>query len=130
MKVAIIGSRHFNDYELLEQAIQESGFDITEECCGEASGADTIGRLWAEDHGIPVTSFPADWDNTEVPGAVVKINSWGKKYNAKAGFRRNTEMITYADAVIAMWDGISPGTRHAVREAERLKKPIFVKQFP
>lgn len=129
MKVAIIGSRHFDNYELLEKAVQESGFAITEECCGEAEGADTLGRIWAEVNLIPVTSFPADWDDTNAPGAVVKINSRGKCYNSRAGFNRNTEMINYADGVIALWDGKSPGTRHALREGKRLKKLIFVKQF-
>jgi len=129
MKVAIIGSRNFIDKMLLEQAIQESGFNITEECCGEAPGADTLGRVWAEEKGIPVVSFPADWDNLDVPGAIIRVNAWGKKYNVRAGKDRNTKMITYADAIIAFWDGSSPGTRHSIREAERLKKPIFIKQF-
>ena len=129
MKVAIIGSRHFGDFQLLEEAIYESGFNITEECCGKADGADTLGEIWASKLEIPVTPFPAAWSDLEAPGAIIKINRYGEKYNAKAGHDRNTRMISYADAVIALWDGISPGTRHAIREAKRLNKPIFVKYF-
>lgn len=80
MRLAIVGSRSFNNYELLEWAIQDSELTVTEVVCGEAPGADTLGRLWAEDHGIPVASFPAEWDNLEAPGAVVKVNRWGKHY--------------------------------------------------
>lgn len=129
MKVAIIGSRHFSDLKLLEEAISESGFHITEECCGEAPGADSLGREWAESLGLPIKSFPAAWSNIEAPGALIKINRYGDKYNARAGHDRNTEMVTYADAVIALWDGVSPGTKHALREAKRLGRPVFVKLF-
>ena len=129
MKVAIIGSRYFDDDRLLEEAIYESGFKITEECCGEASGADTLGGLWAKKLGIPVKPFPSELSNLDAPGAFIKINKYGEKYNAKAGFDRNAKMIAYADAVIALWDGISPGTKDALREAKRLGKLVFIKKF-
>lgn len=128
MKVAIVGSRGFSSYELLEEAIKESGFEITEVVCGEAPGADTIGRLWAEDHSIPVASFPADWKNIDVPGAVIKSNSYGF-YNAIAGKMRNIEMAVYCDAVIACWDQKSPGTRHMIEQSGIRGKKVFVKHF-
>jgi len=34
------------------------------------SGADQLAREWAEDRGVDVDPYPADWDNIERPGAV------------------------------------------------------------
>jgi hypothetical protein len=45
---------------------------------GEMSGADQLAREWAEDRGVDVDPYPADWDNIERPGAVVKRNCRGK----------------------------------------------------
>jgi hypothetical protein len=132
MRVAIVGSRGFDfpeAYGILEEAIKESGFEITEVVCGEAPGAGTVGRLWAEDHGIPVVSFPARWDDVSVKGAVVKTNKWGKPYNAIAGKMRNIEMAVYCDAVIACWDRKSPGTRHMIEQSGIRGKKVFVKHY-
>ena len=65
--------------------------------------------------GIPIKPFPAKWDDLEAPGAVIRVNSWGKKYNAKAGIDRNAEMIEEADAV-ALFPG-GKGTRDTHRRA-------------
>jgi hypothetical protein len=57
------------------------------------SGADRLARQWAEDHGVDVDPYPADWDNIERPGAVVKRNTRGKLYDALAGHVRNEQML-------------------------------------
>ena len=98
MKVILAGSRTITDIEALHTAIRESGFEITEVVCGEASGVDRLGRWWAGQHGIPVASFPADWT----------------KDGHRAGYKRNQRMAAYADALIAVWDGESVGTPHMI----------------
>ena len=80
MKCVICGSRNIRDYELLKQAIQESGFEITEVISGGAMGADTLGEKWAEENGIKLTRMLANW----------------AKYGRRAGFIRNEEMVEYA----------------------------------
>ncbi|EYB67282.1 hypothetical protein DEIPH_ctg045orf0011 [Deinococcus phoenicis] len=47
---------------------------------GGASGADTMGKAWALENGIPHRGVPAEWER------------WGKK----AGPLRNAEMARYA----------------------------------
>ena len=73
-----------------------------------AKGPDRIGKLWADDYGYPVKTYPADWDN----------------FGKSAGYRRNEEMVKNADALIAFWDGKSPGTKHMIDLA--LKKPLDI----
>lgn len=77
---------------------------------GGAHGADSIGEMWAHQHGIPVKIFPADWENQ----------------GRKAGILRNIEMGDYADYLIAFWDGKSKGTHHMISYMKRLDKPVQV----
>lgn len=60
---------------------------------GEASGADRLARQWAEDRGVEFDPYPADWDNIDRPGAVVRRNKHGKLYDALAGHVRNEQML-------------------------------------
>lgn len=93
MKVIIAGSRGITDYAIVERAIRESGFQITEVVSGTARGVDRLGERWAAEHGIPVAPFPADW-----------------KIGKNAGILRNAQMAEYAEAAIIIWDGSSNGS--------------------
>lgn len=104
MKVIVAGSRGVTDYALVERAIHESGFDVTEVVSGTARGVDRLGERWAAEHGIPVAPFPAQW----------KV---GSKQNFGAGLLRNAMMADYADALVAIWDGESRGTKHMIASA-------------
>ena len=81
---------------------------ITEVVCGEARGVDKSGRLFAEDHGINVKSFPADWN-------------LGKG----AGHIRNKQMADYADALLLIWDGESRGSANMKATMLKLNKPVY-----
>lgn len=108
MKVIVCGGRSLNDYELVKSTLDEAAANIKidEIVCGEARGADSLGKQWAIENGIHVASFPADWD----------------RYGKSAGARRNEEMGNYADYVIAFWDGKSTGTKHMIHYMEQLGK--------
>jgi hypothetical protein len=129
MKVIIAGGRDFLDYELLKVAIKDSCLEITEVVCGEAKGADLLGRRWAEENNIPIASFPAKWkDLSGEDGYPVKTNHrYGNSYNACAGHNRNIMMAKYADELIAFWDGKSRGTMHMIATAtkENLNVKIY-----
>ena len=98
MRVVICGSRGIGSVELIDKAVKMSGFEVTEVISGTASGPDTFAIEWAEKNGIPVVRMPADWN----------------KYGRSAGFKRNKEMVDIADAVIAIWDEKSNGTRNTM----------------
>ena len=104
---------------------------ITHVISGKApSGGDYWGEKWAIEHNIPVIPFPANWDNIDVPNAIVKINSNGKPYNARAGFDRNQAMAEFAavnnGCLLAIYKGKSSGTRDMVKRAKALKIPCYV----
>ena len=110
MKTIVAGSRSITDIQLLFAAIRASGFKITEVVCGEARGVDKMGRWWAEQNSVPVASFPADWER----------EGW------RAGFVRNRRMAAYAEALIALWDGESRGTKHMIEIAEAKGLKVYV----
>jgi len=114
MKVIIAGSRSITDRELVARAIVESKFDITGVVCGEARGVDLEGKCWAQEHGIQVYYYPAAWRTA------------AGSYDRAAGFTRNIAMARFADALIAVHDGVSPGTRHMIRYMTKLNKPVYV----
>lgn len=110
MKVIIAGTRTITNANLIEKAISESGFVITEIVSGGAAGVDRLGEMYADYHNIPIKAFRADW----------------KKFGRTAEPRRNKQMAEYADALIAIWDGESRGTRNMIGEATFLGIKIYV----
>lgn len=94
---------------IAQRAVELSGFEITEVVSGRARGADTAGEDWALVNGVPCAMFPADW-------------SLGKS----AGHRRNCDMAAYAQALIAIWDGTSRGTKHMIETARKRGLHVFV----
>lgn len=113
MRLAIVGSRTFNDYEYLVKAlhtlVQCSGFSFTEVVSGGARGADSLAETYAQYHGIPLKIFPAEWD----------------KYGKSAGYRRNELIVKECDVLVAFWDGVSRGTKHSIDLAVKYNKPVF-----
>ena len=117
MKYIIAGGRDFNNYNILcaiMNTVKKYGPSenkaITEIVSGDARGADTLGAEWATKHDIPVIYFPAKWEI----------------YGKSAGFIRNVDMGTYADAAIIFWDGESKGTKHMIQTMKKLDKPYYV----
>lgn len=100
-----------------EQGLTRSDIEIFSGMA--SSGADFYAVTFAEAHKIKLREFWAKWDVLDAPGAKIRTNSRGKKYNANAGFDRNIEMARQATHLIAFWDGRSPGTEHMIQTAKQ-----------
>ena len=111
LKLIIAGSRTISDFEMLNQALYKFAIpkDI-EVVCGMARGADTLGHDYALENNLTIRYFPANW----------------KMHRKAAGFKRNIEMGDYADALLALWDGKSPGTYHMIHYMKSLGKPVYI----
>lgn len=112
MKVLICGSRSITDLKQIERAVRESGFEISEIISGGAKGVDSLAEEFAAAKHIPTRVIKPDW----------------KTYGRRAGIVRNLEMVRAADAVIAIWDGVSRGTRSSIDFAKKEGKPCFVQR--
>jgi len=113
MKVIVAGSRGIKKYEQVEKIIEKAiadGLQITQIVSGGAKGVDTLGETWAVKKGVNIKRFPAEWD----------------KYGISAGHIRNRQMGDYADALIAVWDGKSKGTKGMIDYATEKKLKVYV----
>ena len=110
MRTIIAGSRDITDYSILEEAIKQCGWIPTVVISGAARGADTLGEIWADKNGVPLERCPADWN----------------QYGRSAGYKRNQEMAEKAEALIALWDGKSRGTKHMIDIADLKNLKIFI----
>ena len=108
MRLIIAGSRTLNDTALVAALIETSVFfrepDMkpTTIVCGGAKGVDQIAARWCQaTHSTATNLFLPDWDGQ------------GKS----AGYKRNETMADNADALLAIWDGVSKGTEHMINIA-------------
>lgn len=126
MKVIIAGTRTITDFSLVERAIADSGFEITEVVSGACRGVDRLGEQWAAENDIPCMRFPAPWDDLDHPEDEIGVNSVGGFYWKKAGFHRNQRMADYADALIAIMHLGSVGTSDMIERALDNNLQIYV----
>lgn len=104
-RVIVAGSRSIADKELvfqkLDYLLKNKPPQEVQIVSGTAKGVDQIGEDYARARGISCTRYPADWE----------------AYGKRAGYIRNCTMAENADALVAFWDGKSPGTRHMIDTA-------------
>lgn len=110
MKTIIAGSRTITDYDVVLEVIKKSNLEITEVVSGVAQGVDTLGITYAYNNDIPIAQFPANWN----------------KHGKSAGYIRNVEMAQYADALIAVWDGKSKGTKNMIEIANKRNLKVYI----
>lgn len=114
LKTIIAGSRTITDWALLYVAINwarvAEGIEVTEVISGNARGVDQLGELYAEKYNLPLHKYPADW----------------KTYGKSAGMIRNKEMLQTAEALIAIWDGNSRGTKNMIEIAKKAGLKVYV----
>jgi len=110
LRVAIVGSREWDDWNVLRQAILL--LDKTKDVIisGGARGVDRMAVWLAKDYGFKIIEHLPDWD----------------KFGRGAGYLRNEEIVADADIVLAFWDGESRGTLHTITIAEQASKPCMI----
>jgi hypothetical protein len=99
---------------LVREAIADSGWtnEITQIIHGDASGIDSAAHrvcygTW------PVLPVPADWST----------------HGRSAGPIRNRKMAGMADALIAVWDGKSRGTKNMIETAQGMDLRVHVYRY-
>jgi|APHM01.1.fsa_nt_gi hypothetical protein len=109
--IAIVGSRTFpydsfpqRALSMIDDAITDSGWTITEIVSGGADGADAAGAAWADGVDVPCQVFDPEWE----PNG---------EYDPTAGFKRNAEIVRTADCILAIWNGRSKGTKDTIGKA-------------
>ncbi len=114
MRTIIAGSSNFNFYDDLLRALYCIGWKPTVVLSGGARGVNRLGERWARENNISLEVYPADWD----------------RYGKRAGYIRNSEMIDKAEALLALWDWESLGTKHIIDLATKKSLVMYVYKIP
>ena len=110
MKLAVIGSRGIVVAEL-EKYIPQNAEEIVS---GGARGVDTCAAEYARSHGKQLTEFLPDYS----------------RFGRGAPYKRNEEIVKYADEILAFWDGKSKGTEYVIGYAKSQNKRVTVINMP
>lgn len=108
MKIAVIGSRGFDNYELLSQELDK--LQISCIVSGGAKGADQLAARYAKEKGIELVEHLPDYT----------------RYGRRAPLVRNELIIRDSGQVVAFWDKKSTGTAHSISLARRQGKKVIV----
>jgi hypothetical protein len=113
-RLLVCGSRSIRDRgwceRQVEEFIRETAFPMAELVSGGAHGVDRIIETWAKKLGVTVKRFLPNYH----------------RHGKGAPLVRNREMIAYADACLALWDGVSCGTLFTIDNAKAAKMPTTV----
>jgi len=116
MKVALVGSRKFNDIKRMLDNIPPETSEIVS---GGANGADSVAEDCARVLGIPKKIFLPKFKTDP-----------SVKYHVSHFHVRNRQIVEYADIVIAfMPHGGSRGTQSTINHAKKTGKPFRVIYF-
>lgn len=107
MRVGVIGTRYFENYELLKETLNNLEIDVV--ISGGAKGADSLAEKWANDNGIELIVHKPDW-------------SLGKRGAAL----RNQKIVNDSDIIVAFWNGVSRGTKMTMDMAKSAGKPVKI----
>lgn len=109
MKVAIVGSRHVSGYSI-EQMISHLPSNTSELVSGGAIGIDSLAEKAAKHLGLPIKIFYPDYE----------------KNGRLAPLIRNSEIVEYADFILAFWDHKSKGTANTLSRCVQASKPFRI----
>lgn len=113
MRTIIAGSRACRKMAHVEKAVKASGFEITQVISGGAEGVDLLATVWARANYIDLKVMKADWET----------------HGLRAGYLRNIDMAEKAEALIAVWDGKSPGTGNMIEIARKMGLKSYVHRW-
>ena len=112
MKIAVIGSRNFTNYEFFKEKLEYLIQNIKEDIqfvSGGAIGTDSLCKRYCQENNLPLIEFLPDY----------------KQYGKGATHIRNSRIVEFSDCLIAFWNSESKGTKSAIEMAR--KKGIKIK---
>jgi len=112
LRTIIAGSREGASYGDVKIACALANWKIGLVLSGRARGVDQLGEKWAMERDLIIEPYPANWD-----------------FGKGAGHMRNQVMASRADALVAVWDGVSKGTKHMIETAEKFNLQTIIYNF-
>ena len=111
MRTIIDGSEKIKNQKAIEDAIEESGFDVSEIVTAGRPGASALGAYWGKMHNCEISQFPPKGDDL------------------KAQQQVNKRMAKYADAVIIVTNAPDDLDQNLIEHAEKRDMPVHVHEI-
>jgi len=107
-KLAVVGSRDYEDYEYLKQVLDkhQPKAIISGGC---PTGADFLADKYAKERGLSILIHYPDW-----------------KLGKSAGFKRNTKIVNSCEELVAFWIHRSPGTKDSIDKCRFQNKRVTI----
>ena len=102
-RLLITGGRDFTDRGAIENALLDLEQRPDVVIHGDAAGADRVAASVAEEHGLDVWKFPANW----------------ARYGKSAGPRRNYQMLVEGRPTHVLAFPGGPGTENMIKQASK-----------
>lgn len=97
--------------QVVRKVLDTTKFEIDRILHGGAQGVDQFVDIWCHENSVETDVHPIpDW-------------AWDQ-VGSKAGPLRNSYMVERADAVVAIWDGESPGTLDVIKKSDARGLPL------
>lgn len=130
-RLAITGGRDYrNRKRLFQELDREHATDPIEVLISGRcpTGTDHMAEEWAKAHDVEIEPYPAKWDDIDHPTARIRWRN-GKPYDARAGFRRNTQMLVEGRPTKVLASPGGPGTADMVSQARSRRFQVPVVEF-
>jgi len=111
MKIAIIGSKNFDNYPKLKRVLDR--LRISEIISGGSRGAYELAERYAIENKIPTKIVRSDYE----------------RHGASAQMEKNKQIIDRSEMVIAFWDSNTEITKYGIQYAREVGKPLIVETF-
>ena len=115
MKVAIVGTRNPSvSYEQWTQVLKDMNLPtVAELVSGGAKGIDSYVKKFSDESGIKLVEFKPDY----------------ARFGRNAPLVRNTQIVQYADIVVAFPSEDSRGTYDTISKSHKYGKQIIIKKI-
>lgn len=110
MKVAIVGSRDFTNYESFKTYLEQIPIKPELIVSGGSKGTDKLAERYAKENKIELKIFYPDWE----------------KYGLSAGPLRNQKIVDSCDIMIAFPSKNGKGTQDSIRKCNTSNKKCFI----
>jgi hypothetical protein len=107
MIVLVTGSRSITDRQVVYDRLDNCPWPITELVAGGAPGVDRLVEDYAKENGIKFTEIAPNW-----------------RLGRGAGLANSRKQVDYAEACLAIHDGVSLGTKYTADLARKAGKPV------
>lgn len=119
MKVGVVGSRSFTDFDTFEDQLSlilyESNIKDPVIISGGAIGVDSMAKQYAKKYTLNFVEF----------NPYFKLDK-AAEFSARHFFVRNRQIVYNSDIIIAFWDGKSKGTKHSIDYANKLGRKVII----